>query len=66
MFRRQRLTRIGEIDADHEMAGAAATVWKRIPAIEPGKPDSFLETATIFWDYLQPSDALLWLRRGAM
>jgi tetratricopeptide (TPR) repeat protein len=61
---RQRLARVGEIYADHEMSGAAATVWKRIPAIEPGKPDSYLETATVFWDYLQPSDALDWLRRG--
>ncbi|HEY2381759.1 MAG TPA: hypothetical protein VGK48_11330 [Terriglobia bacterium] len=61
---RQRLTRIGEIYADHDMPGAAATAWKRIPAIEPGKPDGYLETATVFWDYLRPSDALDWLRHG--
>jgi tetratricopeptide (TPR) repeat protein len=61
---RQRLTRIGEIYADNDMTGAAAAVWKRIPAIEPGTPNSYLETATVFWDYLQPSNALDWLRRG--
>src|SRR5262249_50744013 len=43
---RRRLTRIGEIYADQDMTGAAAAVWKRIPSIEPGKPDSYLETAT--------------------
>jgi predicted Zn-dependent protease len=61
---RERLTRIGEIYADHEMFGPAATAWTRIPAIEPGKPDVYLETATAFWDYLRPSDALDWLKRG--
>src|SRR5207244_13113290 len=61
---RGRLTRIGEIYADHEMLGPAATAWTRISAIEPGKPESYLETATAFWDYLRPADALDWLRRG--
>jgi tetratricopeptide (TPR) repeat protein len=61
---RERLTRIGEIYADHEMTGSAAAVWARLPNIEPGKPASYLETATVFWDYLQPSDALNWLQRG--
>ena len=61
---RERLTRIGEIYADHEMFGQASTAWTRIPNIEPGKPDGYLETATAFWDYLRPSDALDWLKRG--
>jgi tetratricopeptide (TPR) repeat protein len=61
---RERLTRIGEIYADHEMFGPAGTAWTRITTIEPGKPDSYLETATAFWDYLRPPDALNWLRRG--
>jgi tetratricopeptide (TPR) repeat protein len=61
---RERLTRIGEIYADHEMFGPASAVWARIPAVEPGKPESYLETATAFWDYLRPGDALDWLRKG--
>jgi Flp pilus assembly protein TadD len=59
-----RLTRIGEIYADHEMMEPARAVWTRIAAIEPGKPDGHLQTATLFWDYLRPADALDWLRRG--
>jgi tetratricopeptide (TPR) repeat protein len=58
------LTRIGEIYADHQMFGPASTAWTRIPGIEPGKPDGYLETATAFWDYLRPADALDWLKRG--
>ena len=61
---RERVTRIGEIYADHDMFGPATKAWSRIPTIEPGKPASYLETATAFWDYLRPAEALDWLRRG--
>ena len=61
---RERLVRVGEIYADREMMTPATTVWTRIPLIEPGKPDGYLETATLFWDYLRPADALSWLRKG--
>src|SRR3989449_5189634 len=61
---RDRLTRLGEIYADREIMTTARSVWARLPGIEPGKPDGYLEAATLFWDYLSPSDALNWLQRG--
>jgi predicted Zn-dependent protease len=60
----QRITRVGEIYADQGMFTEATQAWSKIPAIEPGKPGGYLETATAFWDYLRPADALTWLKQG--
>ncbi len=54
----QTLTRLGEIEADRERFDKAAGYWDRIPEIEPAKADSYLESATIFWDYYRYDDAL--------
>lgn len=54
----QTLTRLGEMEADHDRFDRAAAYWNRIPEIEPGKADSYLEAATIFWDYYRYEDAL--------
>jgi hypothetical protein len=35
-----------------------------MPAIDPGKPDSYLDAATVFWDYFQYADALRLLNEG--
>ncbi|HYR84478.1 MAG TPA: tetratricopeptide repeat protein [Terriglobia bacterium] len=61
---RERITRLGEIHADRELMTTARSVWARLPGIEPGKPEGYLQAATLFWDYLSPSDALNWLQRG--
>jgi len=54
----QTLTRLGEMEADRERFDRAAAYWNRIPQIEPGRADSYLEAATIFWDYYRYEDAL--------
>jgi thioredoxin-like negative regulator of GroEL len=50
--------RIGDIYADREMFAKARPYWNRVPGLEPGNPDSFLESATVFWDYFLFGDAL--------
>src|SRR5262249_2623121 len=61
---RERLTRIGEIYADRDDMTPASAAWARHASIEPGKPDGYLEAATLSWDYLRPAEALSWLQRG--
>jgi tetratricopeptide (TPR) repeat protein len=39
-------------------------LWNRIPQIEPGNADGYLEAATVFWDYFQFDDALRLLSEG--
>ncbi|MBX9603763.1 MAG: hypothetical protein K2X35_22340, partial [Bryobacteraceae bacterium] len=52
------LTRAGEMEAEGERMDRAREIWGRIPRIEPGNPDRYLETATLYWDYLMYDDAL--------
>ena len=54
----EALARIGDTLADREWFARARPYWDRIPRIEPGKPEGYLEAATIFWDYFQYDDAL--------
>jgi cellulose synthase operon protein C len=61
---RDTLARIGDIYADRELFAQAAPFWKRITSIEPGKPDSFVQSATIFWDYYHFDEALSLLNEG--
>ena len=58
------LTRLGEIYADRELFSRAKPVWDRIPQIQPGMPNGYLEAATIFWDYFRYDDALRLLNEG--
>src|SRR5439155_117713 len=61
----ERLSAAGALaGADREIMTTARSVWARLPGIEPGKPEGYLQAATLFWDYLSPSDALNWLQRG--
>ncbi len=52
------LTRLGEMEAARERFDRAAADWNRIAEIEPSKADSYLEAATVFWDYYRYDDAL--------
>jgi hypothetical protein len=52
------LARIGDILADRELFDRAKPFWDRMPAEQPGKPDAYLDAATVFWDYYRYTDAL--------
>ena len=58
-----RLARIGDILADDADGTAAsyrssAVYWRRMPATAPGNADTYLQAATVFWDYFQFDEAL--------
>jgi Tfp pilus assembly protein PilF len=55
------LARMGDILADRELFSRARTLWDRIPAVEPNKPDGYLEAATVYWDYYKYNDAMRWI-----
>jgi cellulose synthase operon protein C len=55
------LARMGDILADRELFGGARTFWERMPATQPGKAESYLDTATVYWDYFRFDDALRWI-----
>jgi tetratricopeptide (TPR) repeat protein len=55
---RDVLIRIGDIYADREMFAKARPYWNRVPGLESGSPDAFLESATVFWDYFLYGDTL--------
>jgi Tfp pilus assembly protein PilF len=58
------LTRLGEIRADRDDFARARPWWNRIPEIEPGAPEGYLESATVFWDYFLYDDALAQIQAG--
>lgn len=58
------LTRLGEIYADREIFSRSKPVWERIARVQPGSPNGYLESATIFWDYFRYDDALRLLAEG--
>jgi Tfp pilus assembly protein PilF len=55
------LARMGDILADRELFSRARMFWERIPAEQPAKPEAYLDTATIYWDYYLYGDALRWI-----
>jgi Tfp pilus assembly protein PilF len=55
------LARMGDILADRELFGRASAFWERMPAAQPGKPEAYLDTATVYWDYYLYKDALRWI-----
>ena len=61
---RQILARIGDIYADHEQFDRAAPFWNRVAEVSPGKPDGYIEAATVFWDYYLYDDALRLIQQG--
>src|SRR4051812_40005304 len=54
---RDTLARIGDIYADADLYAKASPYWKQMVTTEPGKPESYLESATVFWDYYMFDDA---------
>ncbi len=58
------LTQLGELYADGERYDLSKPFWNRLAEIEPGKPEGYLEAATVFWDYYQYADALRMIGDG--
>ena len=61
---RDTLGRIGDIYADRDMFAEAAPYWNLMAEVQPGKSDSYLEAATVFWDYYKFDDAFRLLNEG--
>jgi Tfp pilus assembly protein PilF len=55
------LARMGDILADRELFSRAGTFWERMPGAQPGKPEAYLDAATVYWDYYRYNDALRWI-----
>ena len=55
------LAKIGDIYAEQERFTRARTFWDRMPSAQPGKPQAYLDAATVYWDYYRYDDALRWL-----
>ncbi len=51
-------TRAGEIYAELGDYSRAKGEWEKLIEQRRGEPDTYLETATIYWDYFQYADAL--------
>jgi cellulose synthase operon protein C len=51
-------TRAGEIQAELGDYVQARTEWEKLIAIGCGAPETYFDTATIYWDYFQYDDAL--------
>ena len=58
------LTRRGEMEAEREQFLRALASWDKIPEIDPTKPDGYLETATLYWDYYLYGEAIRWIEEG--
>lgn len=55
-------TRAGEIQAELGDYNHARAEWEKLIAIGPGQPETYFDTATIYWDYFQYDDALRTIR----
>jgi cellulose synthase operon protein C len=55
------LATLGDILADRGLFGRARIFWERMPATQSGQPQSYLDTATVYWDYYRFDDALRWI-----
>lgn len=51
-------TRVGEIYAELGDYERARAEWQRLISLAPGDSDTYLETATVYWDYFQYKEAL--------
>ena len=51
-------TRAGEIQAELGDYERARGEWEQLIALGRGEPETYLETATVYWDYYQYADAL--------
>src|SRR5207249_2815406 len=55
-------TRAGEIQAELGDYQSARGEWEKLIALGRGRPETYLDTATIYWDYFQYDDALRTIR----
>lgn len=55
------LARMGDILADRELFTRARAFWDRMPSVQPAKPGTYLDAATVYWDYYRYNDALRWI-----
>jgi cellulose synthase operon protein C len=55
---------VGDIWADRERYDQAKPYWDHMAAIEPGRPEAYLDAATVFWDYYLFDDTLRLLAEG--
>ncbi len=51
-------TRAGELQAELGDYARARDEWEQLIALGRGAPETYLETATVYWDYYQYADAL--------
>ncbi len=51
-------TRAGEVFAELGESKLAAAEWEKLLKLGAGDEETFLETATVYWDYFQYDDAL--------
>lgn len=56
-------TQAGEIDAELGRYTSAREEWEKLITLEPGNPGTYLDTATLYWDYFQYTDALRTINR---
>ncbi len=65
---RGRLAWVGDALADRARYDASGRLWDRMAEVEPGLAGSYLDAATVYWDYYLFDDALrlLELGRGAL
>ena len=61
---RDLLARVGDTFADRERFERSKPFWERMAVVEPGKPQGYLEAATVFWDYYLFDDALRLMSEG--
>jgi cellulose synthase operon protein C len=61
---RDTMARIGDIYADRALFEKASPYWLKMPLTEPGSANSYLEPATVFWDYYRFDEALALLEQG--
>jgi Flp pilus assembly protein TadD len=58
------LETVGDVYADKENFARAATSWNAIPRVSPGKPEGYIQAATVYWDYYRFNDALRLIREA--
>jgi tetratricopeptide (TPR) repeat protein len=56
--------RLGELHREYPVAVAGRDAWDKIPDLEPGDADHYLEAATVHWDYFEYADALRIIGQG--
>ena len=61
---RQRWALVGDTLADRGLFTRARPFWERMPATAPGRAESYLDAATVYWDYYLFDDALRLLAEG--